>query len=45
MEKVKDMTKAEAWSILLLDEVTGELVFDKTAGRRSKRIQKFAQGG
>lgn len=41
MEKVKDMTKAEAWSILLLDEDTGELVFDKTAGRKSKRIQKF----
>jgi diguanylate cyclase (GGDEF)-like protein len=35
------MTKAEAWSILLIDEATGELVFDKTTGRKSKQIQKF----
>jgi len=41
MDKVKEMTKAEAWSILLIDEATGELVFDKTAGRKSKQIQKF----
>jgi len=41
MKKTKEMTKAEAWSILLVDEETGELVFEKTEGKKAKEIQKF----
>ncbi len=41
MKKIKEMTKAEAWSILLVDEETGELVFEKTEGKKAKEIRKF----
>lgn len=41
MKKAKEMTKAEAWSVLLVDEETGELVFEKTKGKKEKEIQKF----
>lgn len=41
MDKVKEMTKAEAWSVLLVDQETGELVFEKTQGKKIKKIQKF----
>ncbi len=41
MEKVKEMTKAEAWSVLLVDQETGDLVFEKTNRRQSSDIQKF----
>ncbi|MEW6418364.1 MAG: sensor domain-containing diguanylate cyclase [Nitrospirota bacterium] len=41
MKKTKEMTKAEAWSILLVDAETGELVFEKTEGKKAKEIQKF----
>ncbi|MDP2168567.1 MAG: sensor domain-containing diguanylate cyclase [Thermodesulfovibrionales bacterium] len=41
MKKVKEMTKAEAWSILMVDEETGDLVFEKTEGRAKKKIKKF----
>ncbi|MBI5026316.1 MAG: diguanylate cyclase [Nitrospirae bacterium] len=41
MEKTKMMTKAEAWSILLVDEETGELVFEKISGKEARKIQKF----
>lgn len=41
MKKTKEMTMAEAWSILLVDEETGELVFEKTEGKKAKKIQKF----
>jgi diguanylate cyclase (GGDEF)-like protein len=41
MEKVKKMIKAEAWSVLLVDEETGELVFEKTNARKKKGMQKF----
>lgn len=41
MKKTKEMTKAEVWSILLVDEETGELVFEKTVGKKAKEIQKF----
>jgi len=41
MDKVKEMTKAEAWSVLLVDQETGELVFEKTNARKKKEIQKF----
>ena len=41
MKQVKDVTKAEAWSILMVDEETGDLVFEKTAGRVGKKIRMF----
>lgn len=41
MKKVKELTKAEAWSIFLVDEETGDLVFEKTEGERTKKIKKF----
>src|SRR4030042_295104 len=41
MKKAKEMTKAEAWSVLLVDEETGELVFEKTEGKKAKEIRKF----
>jgi putative methionine-R-sulfoxide reductase with GAF domain len=41
MKKAKEMTKAEAWSVLLVDDETGELVFEKTEGKKTKEIQKF----
>jgi diguanylate cyclase (GGDEF)-like protein len=41
MKKAKEMTKAEAWSVLLVDEETGELVFEKTEGKKTRDMQKF----
>jgi len=38
MKRVKDMVGAEAWSVLLVDETTGDLVFEKTMGK--SKIQK-----
>jgi len=40
MEKVKTMIKAEAWSVLLADQETGELAFEKTNTRKTKEMQK-----
>jgi diguanylate cyclase (GGDEF)-like protein len=41
MDKLKDMTKAEAWSVLLVDQETGDLVFEKTNAKQKKDIQKL----
>ncbi len=41
MEKMKRMIEAEAWSILLVDQETGELVFEKTSTRKTREIQKM----
>lgn len=41
MDKVKEMTKAEAWSVLLVDPETGELVFEKTDVKKTKQMRKF----
>lgn len=41
MKKVKEMTKAQAWSILLVDDDTGELVFEKAEGTKKKAIRKY----
>lgn len=41
MKKTKEMTNAEAWSVLLVDEETGELVFEKTDGKKKPRIEKY----
>ena len=37
MDKVKEMTKAEAWSVLLVDHETGELYFEKANRKKGKR--------
>lgn len=41
MKKAKEMTKAQAWSVLLVDEDTGQLVFERTEGKKSKDIKKY----
>jgi diguanylate cyclase (GGDEF)-like protein len=41
MKKAKELTKAEAWSVLLVDEETGDLVFEKTKGKKTREIKKF----
>ncbi len=43
MKKAKKMIKAEAWSFLLVDHETGELVCEKTTGKRAskKKIKKI----
>ena len=41
MKKVKEMIKAETWSVLLVDQDTGDLVFERTEGRKAKKIQKL----
>jgi len=41
MKKAKEMTKAQAWSVLLVDEDTGELVFEKAEGKKSLAIKKY----
>ncbi len=39
MKKSKKLIKAETWSILLLDEETGELVFEKITGKKEDRTK------
>jgi diguanylate cyclase (GGDEF)-like protein len=41
MNKVKEMTKAESWSVLLVDRETGELVFENTNAKKKKEKQKI----
>jgi diguanylate cyclase (GGDEF)-like protein len=41
MDKVKEMTKAEAWSVLLVEPETGDLVFEKTDVKKTKKIRKL----
>jgi diguanylate cyclase (GGDEF)-like protein len=41
MKKVRKIANAEAWSILLKDESTGELVFEKTVGKANQEIRKM----
>jgi len=41
MYKIKGMVKAESWSVLLVDQETGELVFEKTDNKKNKKIEKF----
>ncbi len=41
MKKTKEMTNAEAWSVLLVDEETGELVFERTDGKKKPKIEKY----
>lgn len=41
MARVKEMTKAESWAVLLVDQETGELVLEKTDTKKTKKIQKL----
>jgi len=41
MKRAKEMTKAQAWSVLLVDEDTGELVFERAKGKKSRAIKKY----
>lgn len=42
MKKTKEMTGAEAWSVLLVDEETNSLAFEKAGGtRKSSKIEKY----
>jgi diguanylate cyclase (GGDEF)-like protein len=42
MKNAKKLIKAEAWSFLLVDQETGDLVFEKTSGKKAdrKKIKK-----
>jgi diguanylate cyclase (GGDEF)-like protein len=45
MNKVKEMTKAESWSVLLVDRETGELVLEKTnAIKKEKQKTRLKMG-
>ncbi|MEO0226249.1 MAG: diguanylate cyclase [candidate division WOR-3 bacterium] len=48
IKKTADLVKAEAWSVLLVDENTGELVFEAAAGEAADRLKgmriKIGQG-
>jgi len=41
MKKAKKMTIAEAWTVFLMDEGIGELVFARTEGKKTKETEKF----
>ncbi len=42
MKKIKDMTSAESWSIILLDEDSGELILQHAEGKsRKKKMKQF----
>jgi diguanylate cyclase (GGDEF)-like protein len=44
MKKAKEMTKAEGWSVFLIDNETGELISDMTEDKKTKEVQKFRIG-
>ena len=48
IKKTADLVKAEAWSVLLTDEATGELVFEAAAGEAADKLRgariKMGQG-
>lgn len=41
MEKTKQLVKSEAWSLLLVDEKSNELVFEVATGDRSEKVKRF----
>jgi len=43
MRRISDITKAEAWTIFLVDEESGELVFERANGRKKKEKNRFRQ--
>jgi diguanylate cyclase (GGDEF)-like protein len=40
MKRAKKLTGAETWTVFLVDEGTGELVFERTEGRKTKETKK-----
>jgi len=40
MKKAKRSTGAEAWTVFIMDEGTGELIFERTEGKKTKETQK-----
>ncbi len=40
MERIKRLVRAEGWSLLLVDEATGELVFKEALGERSALLKE-----
>ncbi|MCI4398519.1 MAG: sensor domain-containing diguanylate cyclase [Acidobacteria bacterium] len=40
MERIKRLVRAEGWSLLLVDEATGELVFKEVLGERSALLKE-----
>jgi len=41
MKRAKSLTKAQTWTVFLVDEGKGDLVFERTEGRKTKETQKF----
>jgi len=41
MNKIKDLIMAEAWSILMLDESTNELVFEVALGEKGDQVREM----
>jgi diguanylate cyclase (GGDEF)-like protein len=41
MRKIKEMTLAESWSIILVDEESGELVLQHAEGKARKKLKQF----
>ena len=41
MNKIKDLIRAEAWSILMLDEATNELVFEAALGEKGDKVREM----
>ncbi len=41
MEKTRDLVPAEAWSLLLVDEETGDLNFTVAVGDRAERLRQY----
>jgi diguanylate cyclase (GGDEF)-like protein len=41
MKRAKTMTKAQAWSVLLVEEETGQLVFERAEGTKARDIKKY----
>ncbi len=41
MKKTNDIIKADAWSVLLVDEESNELVFKNVEGKKKKQVQQM----
>jgi len=44
MKNAKTLIKAEAWSFFLIDQETGDLVFEKASGRKERRKKTKKSG-
>lgn len=41
MKKTKEMTNADAWSVFLVDQETGDIVFEKSDNKKTSKIEKY----